>query len=404
MSKTVCLYYVRETIFKEVTGRMYLFSGGMSEAARVIWTVGSPLVLALGVVGNTMTLITLLHRRAKKTPTTIFLTLLAFADILLITVSTPRWTLIYNFGIDIRYLGNGFCKGQFFLAFMAPCVSVYSLVAMTIERLLYTLRPFDAKFLITRKVAVIVCVVVVAFSVSITSHLAYGFSLKEFEVPNQKDLPANTTANNCSDMMPIHDNISHVNIQSMNAMAVSSDVRPVVKKIKVCWMFNEKYLNFYTKTFLPISFVYYLVIPIIIFVVCGTIIVVKVAQSKRKASTKSDQKDDKNKQSSNQVTFTVLIINITFIVLASPAQVFMQGLSRWVDPVTGMTPLQEVVWAITNQMFFLNHAVNFLLYFMTGRKFRAQFVSIFTCLTSARGGLNDKVAADTKKINSISTF
>ena len=162
--------------------------------------------------------------------------------------------------------------------------------------------------------------------------------------------------------------------------ALSSIHNDLVRTRKECWIFDPTYLKFYNTIFTRINFIVYFVIPVTVFIVGGVLISVKLSRSMNKSGSKTDHSERKgHRNMSSQITLTVLVINATFIILVTPVLVFMQGLQKWVDPVNGMTPLQEVIWAIANQLFFINHAVNFLLYFMTGRQFRQQWFAIFTC-------------------------
>jgi len=337
----------------------------------------TPLVCTLGIVGNIMTLIVLLHSQTKKTPTTVFLTVLACSDMLTLITLAPRWTLIYLFKIDVRHFGNVMCKLHWYLVYAAPLVSVWNLVAMTFERLAATIQPHKARHYLTKKLAIKITVGIIAVSVIMHTHLLYGFRLKEVQLPVKNGL--NSTAVGCDG--------NSIGIQNTTCSLTNISSAQHIQVIKVCWIFNAVYLDFFNRVHRWSSSIIYLVIPAITFIVCGVYIVTRVVQIKRKPRTnksqnsypKTPKSNSKGTSIASQITMTVLLINGTFIVCAIPVFVFMMGIEKWVDPVKGMTPLQEIVWAICNQLFFLNHAINFLLYFMTGQKFRQQWLNIFTC-------------------------
>ena len=121
----------------------------------------------------------ILHSQTKKTPTTVFLTVLECSDMLTLITLAPRWTLIYLFRIDARHFGNVMCKLHWYLVNAAPLVSVWNLVAMTFERLAVTIQPHKARHYFTEKLAIKITVGIIAVSVLMHTHLLYGFSLKE---------------------------------------------------------------------------------------------------------------------------------------------------------------------------------------------------------------------------------
>jgi len=353
----------------------------MSYAAKMIWTVSTPLVMSLGIIGNIMMLIVLLHRRTKKSPTTVFLTVIACSDLLTLITITPRWTLIYLFRIDIRHFGNFMCKLHWFLSYVAPNISVWNLVAVTIERLVVTVLPYKAKQYFTNQRAIKVSVGIIVILSLIHTHIMYGFSLKELSIPAQSNNEINPTIVGCNDTE------SGLNITCSPTVSNVSNPHSAIS-VKVCWIFNVGYLDFYNTIQSVLMLAIYLICPVTVFVVCGVIVVLKVANSMRKSRTSKNKSDAPKKNMSSQVTVTVLLINTAFIVCTTPLQVFIAGLKNWVDPVKGMTPLQEVAWAIANQMFYINHAINFLLYFMTGQKFRKQWLNIFICKSKEKDSAN----------------
>jgi len=344
----------------------------MSYAAKMIWTVSTPLIMSLGIIGNIMMLIVLLHRRTKKSPTTVFLTVIACSDLLTLITITPRWTLIYLFKIDVRHFGNFMCKLHWFLTYVAPNISVWNLVAVTIERLVVTVLPYKGKQYFTKQLAINVAIGIIVILALIHTHIIYGFSLKELSIPALSNNEIISTIVGC--------NVTASGLNTTCSPNLSNVSNPhPAGSLKVCWIFNGGYLDFYNNIQSVLMLAIYYICPVTVFVVSGVIVALKVANSMRQSRTSKHQSDAPKKNMSSQVTITVLLINTVFIVCTTPSQVFIAGINNWVDSVKGMTPLQEVVWAIANQMFYINHAINFLLYFMTGQKFREQWLNIFTC-------------------------
>ena len=90
--------------------------------------------------------------------------------------------------IDLRAFN---CYGRKWLSMTGACVSVWLLVMLTFERLIFVRFPTKGKLLMTRRFALIVSVAVVTISALFTSHLIFGVTYvgNEFSI----NIPLNTT-------------------------------------------------------------------------------------------------------------------------------------------------------------------------------------------------------------------
>ncbi|XP_053400572.1 uncharacterized protein LOC128557323 [Mercenaria mercenaria] len=392
-----------------------------SDIARMIWIVGSPIVFCVGVFGNILTIIVLTSRRNKKTSSTVFLTFLAVADLLVMTIMLPRWWLIYMFDFDVRHIHNVVCKLHFFLTYFSGAYSAAIMALVTIERTICTVKPYKVKTLCNVKIAVASSLMLMTILFAVHGHILFGMKLLQVtyndtsgDISNSVQNVSNERSTNpCQDILDmIYDTLPNSNMLSLGSESeaqcgffnnsknedetnkqlvgiypkenhVSADVRT----IDLCWYEDPQYGQYFSGIHQTIATVGYLVIPEAIFFIGGIIIVRKLQFSKqlRRRMVTNYMRDAGYKPAydnrANQITLTLLLVNVVFVVTATPAYIFLVGRSTWVDEESGMTSTQEIVWATVNQMVYINHAINFILYCLTGRRFRQQVLNAFRCQT-----------------------
>ena len=387
-----------------------------SDIARMIWIVGSPIIFTIGVFGNIMTIIVLTNKRNKKTSSTIFLTFLAFADLLVMTIMLPRWWFIYMFGFDVRHIHNIVCKIQFFANYFCGTYSSSLLAAVTIERAICTVKPYKVKTICTVQVAIIISIALFCTVCAIHGHVLVGIHLYEVsynvksetrsmsflresnERPNDtfEIMLANASDDDISIERMLGENCSIASNLSIREMVgdlctsiVPNDETAEIRKMKVCWYDDLRYGNFFSEIHQIVATVCYLIIPEIIFFVSDFIIVKSLKKSKslRRRMRTEYMRNSGHKPAfdnrATQITLTLVLVNIVFVFTTSPALIYLMGMSSWVDEDIGMTAAQEISWAVVNMMIYINHSVNFILYFLSGYRFRRQVLETFQCIKPA---------------------
>lgn len=364
-----------------------------SSIARMIWLVGSPVVFTIGVFGNIMTIIVLTHKSQKKSSTTVFLTFLAMADLVVMIVTLPRWWLIYLFGLDIRHLGNGLCKIHWFIGYTNSTLSNGILSAVTIERVLSTIIPHKTRSLCSVKIALVISGIILVVYLFFFLHVLIEFSLFDVKLSLHNNLTENLYAsfnanlfNNFTDSFGQGTDVTGLALNNTeNDWDMKETNGTITKTIKMCWFQDKNYQAFYSGPFQVLNNLTYFAIPEIIFFIGGIIIVRKLRASRSRIAptqTGAQQKMSGRENHQRQITISLLLVNLVFVVCTTPVLIFMTGRSAWVDSKKGMTATQEIVWAVINMMFFTNHAVNFILYFLSGARFRKQVIAMFPFLCS----------------------
>ena len=117
-----------------------------------ITTVFSVLVL-ISVVGNILACIVILANRSMRTPMNYLILNLALADIMVVSFVTPRFIFIHAFDHPDGLLGTLICKlftGSNF-SWLGGSASVYSLVAISVERYFAVVHPYGNRGKLTMK-------------------------------------------------------------------------------------------------------------------------------------------------------------------------------------------------------------------------------------------------------------
>lgn len=124
-----------------------------SLAAQVsITTVFSVLVL-VGVIGNTLSCLVIILNRSMRTPMNYLILNLALADIMVTLFIAPRFIFIHSFDHPRGVIGSIICKfftgGNF--SWMGGSASVFSLVAISVERYFAVVHPYKTRGKLTTK-------------------------------------------------------------------------------------------------------------------------------------------------------------------------------------------------------------------------------------------------------------
>ena len=122
-----------------------------------ITTVFTILVL-VGVVGNALSCVVILANRSMRTPMNYLILNLAVADIIVVAFVAPRFILIHAFEHPDGFLGSLICKvftGSNF-SWLGGSASVFSLVAISVERYFAIIHPYGNRKLTMKKLKYVV--------------------------------------------------------------------------------------------------------------------------------------------------------------------------------------------------------------------------------------------------------
>ncbi len=292
-------------------------------------------ICSLGLPANTCALLVILKSSIINISTGVYLAFLSISDSLVLLSQ-----LLYMY-TDFYHSNTWACKSLQMVLSSATAVSTIILVALTIDRGYVLLNPHKPKP--TARGALKIATVC-----SIVSVLVYSVQLGIMS-----GLVFNPNATN------------HANENATSKLGTSCSILPPYKA----------YLQ---TVFLPLSlFVQRLLAPCLV-VVCNVLIIrVLVTRSPELNSNVAHQQDKKG-------TKMLVVVSLSFVVLILPSGIyFVVVVLTFNDPTKAFGP-DRLAYQIIIDFFLLNHSLNFLLYVLSGKKFREEtqtvLRSLLTCV------------------------
>lgn len=124
-----------------------------SLAAQVSITTVFSVLLLVGVIGNILSCLVIITNRSMRTPMNYLILNLALADITVVLFIAPRFILIHSFDHPHGLVGSIICKlftgGNF--NWIGGSASVFSLVAVSVERYFAVVHPYASSGKLTIK-------------------------------------------------------------------------------------------------------------------------------------------------------------------------------------------------------------------------------------------------------------
>nr|KAG5686941.1 hypothetical protein BaRGS_029479 [Batillaria attramentaria] len=126
-------------------------------------------------------------------------------------------------------------------------------------------------------------------------------------------------------------------------------------------------------------------VPSLTLVICNVALVRSLRRSTRyiaNCSNSSSTGASSRKKTTSSTTVTILVISVTFLLLAFPIDAVIIAWSMLDDKIQTDPRLEakmELAWVLCNMSWYTNSAVNFPLYCLSGSRFRQEFVKCFKC-------------------------
>ncbi|XP_052770817.1 FMRFamide receptor-like [Mya arenaria] len=315
-------------------------------AGNLIWKVVPPILIIFGTVGNSLSIIVLTRKSIRTSTTALFLTVLAFSDLLVLYTGLLRQWLIYLFKTDVRHVSVAGCKINMWLVYSSLDFSAWILIAVTIERVISVWFPHNAKTICTKKSAMAVIIAICVLLLALNAHILYGMGFQT--VLKETGLP----------------------------------------ELGKCLEVYDDYHSFFNKVWPWIELCVFCLIPFFVIVIGNSLILLKLIKNRRRTKTaimpsiytvaraRVGVSGAYGKQSS--MTAMLLTLNVVFLVSTSPVSIYNIGYPHW---ISGASPHRvaklDFWWAVVNMFMYTNNSVNFLLYCLSGSKFRREVFRIF---------------------------
>ena len=293
-----------------------------------VWVYKVPLV-ALGVFGNTMTLI--IERRMGRgsgSAMSVFISSVAVSDsAMLLFLGTSIY--FYSFDIAIMAFHDVLCKLFYWLLYVLAPTSAWILVAMTLQRAASILWPHRVSSAWSARKARITVLVIVVTLMILNSHILYGRRLQS--------LPSGQT---------------------------------------VCVFVSEDYRQFSNRVWPCVDIAVSSLVPFVLVISANVVLVKRVRQAMKEArQTLAAGSTDQLKvrqQKTSRMTLTLVCVSVAFLVLTSPICLFFvlqRTASHAIAADVNEAAFNFFFEATGTILWLANNAINFYIYVLTGSRY-----------------------------------
>ena len=322
------------------------------DCSEILWRYITPLLVLPGTICNVVCIITLQTKSFRGSATAFLLTALAVVDTVSLLVGALHVWLIHVAVFDFQTLSDSACRIHTFLTYLSVQLSAWTLVLVTLERVVSVSCPIEAPTLCSRcrLVTAWLCILCLLSALNAYLHLA-NMELHEEFFPNKDN------------------GTIHVHECTVRHNA-SEHLKDVLDNLRI-WS----------------DFVLGCLIPVVMIFFGNTFVIFKLAQlSHRKRRLQSRRDKTKNstgrnsKKKSNRVTVMLITVGIVFLITSLPINIFMLGEYIWFpDKYSDLSVFakRELVYTILSLVYYFNNAINFVLYFVSGTLFRKAAIELF---------------------------
>ena len=302
----------------------------------MVWSIYSPILLCVGIVGNTLSFVALRGHVLKTRVSSIFLRALSVADTMaLIFGLLPIWP-IHMAGYDVTSKHDVICKLRNFLFYTFSDNSVWLICAFTFDRLIAVAFPFRKKVLCTKRNAYIAIAVVCCLST-----------------------------------------IKNVEILVTRRLMEMNQTLHVVSRCGTPDS-HHNYYNTYVRPWVVFTFVS--AIPCVFIIACNVFIIRSLYKMKKLQAACMPSLGVKRSPGLQVASMTrmCLTVSCTFLLLISPSLILLIGRPYWTRTAASEARYY-LARGVANLCQYTNNAINFLLYCGAGQAFRRELITLMTC-------------------------
>ena len=308
----------------------------------------SPCLIILGLMGNSLVFVVLTKSSMKQTTCSIYLRFLAVFDSLVLCVNLARYWIIHLTHYDLRNYTPFVCMIHTWASYWVSYTSAWLLVSVTVERCVSVWFPHKVKTFCTKRKTYIIIIAIILIMALINSHFIYILG-------NDIDTTNNWT-------------YCHSIYEDSNFLALA-------------WPW--------------VDFLIYSLFPSTILSVCNISIIYKVISSNREIFQNSSSNESNTRNSSvtfrrsqeSSLTAMLLVTSITYVVCTTPFclfTIYYASSTRILFDDTKKAAVVGLVFAVINMLQFTNNCINFILYCVSGRRFRAELKTLCCCEEQGR--------------------
>ncbi|CAH1775032.1 unnamed protein product [Owenia fusiformis] len=362
----------------ETYSLMLILMLSMQDHTRVLdlnlWRYMSPVVLTIGLIGNILSLLVMRFRSMKYSTLSLYLSVLAVSDIgVLLFGLGPNWAFrVHQF--NLRASHAWVCKVDALIVHCCRDLSAWILVCVTLERLVIVYLPLRAKILFTHKRTMLTLLLLILTLALINCHFLVTMTVIDMRNARVelKSIQNETLTQNHTFQL------QREGFTQNGTSTVLWATHALNESKYDCA--NMKYSdNFYAYYWTWIDACIASFVPFILIFICNILIVFQLIKAKirRNLYVTNSLSDDATKS----MTVTLIVISIVFLVLTAPAVIVLIviNLKKINDPSHILTPHDDLLITIVYMLEYSNCALNFIMYCISGRKFRESLVKFFQC-------------------------
>lgn len=362
---------LRQIIRNKIPGKFLI----QCQIFHIIWNIFPPILFLLGTLGNTTAFCVLVQRKLIRVSTYYYLAVLACFDQLILLIGLLRRWIDKVGGISSENKWLIWCQTFQFIGVSTSFMSVWLIVVVTVERLIVIKLPLQVNSYVSIKKTklIIVCLFVVA--VTISSHFFKTVGLVNINESLTKSKRIGTSSNNSS---------------------------------LIC-DFKHDYLIF-AKFWTFVDAILYSCLPLLLMVIINIVIGHGIYRADRirgemmlinnnkmgpsKTGISNPSKPNTNRftthgsgqgsspfpnRETRQLTIMLMVVSCTFLITTTPLVLrkFHIKLTDYSDVDVGFSTKLELMDTIFEMLMYTNHAINFLLYCASGKKFRYHVKKFF---------------------------
>ena len=298
------------------------------EESMAIYYVGMMVslpLLVLGSVGNMLIILVMRRKSFHKSSASVYLPLMAVADTSFLVIGIfHEWLEWFDVELD-----PWACKIHRFFFYSTGDLAIWIIVAFTFDRFIAVCFPLKKRFFCEpRRAAVTILVIGILCAI------------KNFHV--------------------------------FWTRGVEYDANDQI--VKYCG-FAPPYVNFELFIRPWIAFAVIMVTPFCSIIVFNIMIVVSLLRSRRMRASATSTGGGNDGRAFIQTTAMCLSVSFAFLICIAPSILILIGKPYWKR--TGGNAGYTIAKVINNQLVYLNHSINFLLYCLTGERFRTELMTLF---------------------------
>ncbi|KAI3385519.1 hypothetical protein SNEBB_003418 [Seison nebaliae] len=327
---------VNEKVDSFRSGQVYI-----SVTASYVYIICAVMFTIVGTLGNGLSLAVFTQKHMRKYSTNIYLAVLTLVDTLYIYIGTWRYFIFSFFDYDIRTTSINACRIHKFLQYVCSSYSVWILVFVSLDRLLLIKFPTKAKMWSCKRTIMSICIIsfIIVCIFQSPNLFLYGYEVQT----NLTNFSENIEYDN--EGLFIH-----------NSTFVNCVALPKYEE------FDKKVLHYLVITlfcFLPFTIILY----------CNINITHFVLRSRKLSQNHGTMQRDRN--------MNIMLVSVTFTFICLLTPLYLDNIFGWRTHFNRDTA--SLLFSLEINLMFMNHAINFFLYCLTGIRFRNALCTLFPC-------------------------